>query len=52
MPAEYLVLYLCRDIFHCTPSELKAQDPAEIMKILTCLEAEAQVRETENKKPK
>ena len=43
MPAEYLRLRLCRDIFRCTPSELRAQDPIDILQVLTCLAIEAEV---------
>jgi hypothetical protein len=28
MPWEYIELYLCRDIYHCTPNEL-AEQPIE-----------------------
>jgi hypothetical protein len=48
MPAEYLMLLLCREL-HCTPSQLKAEDPADVMLVLACLEGEAIVREQENK---
>jgi hypothetical protein len=48
MPAEYLELLLMREL-NCTPSELKAKEPQEVLKILTCLEAEAEVRNQEKK---
>lgn len=48
MPAEYLELLLMREL-HCTPAELRAQDPADILKIISCLEIEAEVRNKENK---
>jgi hypothetical protein len=37
-------LILCRDIYHCTPGELDAQDWERIEEHLVCLEVEAQVR--------
>jgi len=49
MPAEYMEFYLCRDVYGCTPSELRAQDPRDILRAITCLEAEAEVRKMENK---
>jgi hypothetical protein len=49
MPTEFLMLYLCRDVFHCTPSELRKQDPADVLAVITCLEADAEVREQESK---
>ncbi len=44
LPAEYVDLYLCRDVYHCTPSQLAAEDAVEIQKHLAMLAAEAQVR--------
>lgn len=42
MPREYLALYLCREVFHCTPSELRAQSYADVRAALTCMSAEAE----------
>lgn len=42
LPREYLTLYLCRDVFHCTPLELRAQSFADVRAALTCLSAEAE----------
>jgi hypothetical protein len=36
---------LCRDVFHCTPSALKAEAADDIFAALACLEAENYVRE-------
>jgi hypothetical protein len=36
---------LCRDVFHCTPSALKAEAAEDIFAALACLEAESYVRE-------
>lgn len=44
-PQEYVDLVLCRDVFHCTPSALKAEAADDILAALACLEAEAFVRE-------
>lgn len=44
MPPEYLSLYLCRDVYHCTPAELLAQDPRTILIHLTCLSVESDSR--------
>ena len=49
MPAEYLKLHLMREL-HCTPSELRAQNPVDIMEVLACLEGEAAVKEQESNK--
>ena len=42
-PIEYLELILCRDVFHCTPSQLRAEDYRDVMAALQCLEVEARV---------
>lgn len=44
-PVEYVELVLCRDVFHCTPSALRAESAEDVLAALTCLEAEAFVRE-------
>ena len=42
---------LCRDVFHCTPSQLRAEDADDILAALACLEAENYVRkQSENSK--
>lgn len=41
---EYTELVLCRDVYHCTPTELDAQDWARVQQHLICLEIEARVR--------
>ena len=43
-PVEYTELVLCRDVFHCTPSQLRAEDADDILAALACLEAEGYVR--------
>lgn len=42
MPPELLELKLCRDVYHCTPAELRAQDVPTILAHLTCLNGEAE----------
>lgn len=37
-------LVLCRDVYHCTPSELDAQDWERVATHLICLDVEAKVR--------
>jgi hypothetical protein len=44
LPTEYVDLFLCRDVYHCLPSQLQAEDAVEIQKHLAMLAAEAQVR--------
>lgn len=39
-PPDYIVLVLCRDVYHCTPSQLRRENPVEIMRHLTCIAAE------------
>ena len=43
-PPEYVDLMLCRDVFHCPPSALKAEAAEDIFAALACLEAENYVR--------
>lgn len=40
-PPEYVELILCRDVYHCPPSELDRQDTARVEAHLVCLEWEA-----------
>lgn len=41
-PEEYIELYLCRDVFHCTPDQLP--DLGTILRFLTVLGAENHVK--------
>lgn len=43
-PPEYVDLLLCRDVYHCTPAELDAQDAGRILAHLVCLEMEGKAR--------
>lgn len=49
-PVEYTELVLCRDVFHCTPSQLRAESAEDIMAALACLEAERYVQKQREKK--
>lgn len=50
LPTEYVDLVLCRDVYHCTPSELDAQDAERIATHLLCMEVEERVRKMRDKK--
>ncbi len=43
-PSEWLTLILCRDIYHCRPSELADEPLAPVLQHVTLLSAEAAVR--------
>lgn len=47
MPWEYVVLQLCRDVYHCRPSELEQEDAAVVRVHLALLSTEARVRRFE-----
>ena len=44
-PPELLELRLCRDVYHCTPTELAQQPLETVLDHLTCLQIEHEVRE-------
>lgn len=44
-PAEYIEFVLCRDVYHCRPSELRQEDLADILAHLTCLRVESDVQQ-------
>lgn len=48
-PWEWTELYLCRDVYHCTPSELQQQDWATVQRHLLALEIEHEVKEAKRK---
>ena len=48
-PVEYTELVLCRDVFHCTPSQLRAEDAEDILAALACIEAENYVRKQQER---
>jgi hypothetical protein len=43
-PAEYVSVVLCRDVYHCTPVELRRVPLADILAHLTVLDWEGRVR--------
>ena len=49
-PREYVTLVLCRDVYHCTPVELREVPLADILAHLTCLGVEGRVRARELRK--
>jgi len=42
-PPEYIELVLCRDVFHCTRSALRAESARDILETLVMLGAEGEV---------
>lgn len=44
MSPEYTDLILMRDVFHCTPAELAAQDADDVLTVLALLSAEGAYR--------
>ena len=48
-PWEYIELVLCRDVYHCRPSELREENFEDIMEHLACLDIEAKVRNSKMK---
>lgn len=47
-PVEYTELQLCRDVYHCRPSELAEEDAAVVRVHLALLTAESRVRRFES----
>jgi hypothetical protein len=45
MPGDQLDLYLCRDVYHCTPEDLDDQDAERVSRHLVVLDVEAKVWE-------
>ncbi len=43
MPVDWLELRLCRDVYHCTPSELAEQDADQVNRHLRLLAVEARI---------
>jgi hypothetical protein len=44
VPWEMIEVWLCRDVYHCTPAELDKQDPIRIMRHLEAISGEATVK--------
>jgi hypothetical protein len=49
MPLEYLELFLCRDVYHCTPVELSKVPLPKILTHLTVLDIEAKMQKEKAK---
>lgn len=49
LPDEYLWLTLCRDVYHCLPSELDNEDWRTIADHVAMMEAEAEERKRKRK---
>jgi hypothetical protein len=47
-PIQWQNYLLMRDVFHCTPSELKAQSPHDIAAVLVCIETAEKIRKLKN----
>jgi hypothetical protein len=47
---EYIRLIMCRDVYHCTPTELEAVPWRIIQEDLTMMHVERTVRARRNKK--
>lgn len=48
-PNEWLYLQLCRDVYHCTPSQLDREDWDTIATHIALLEAEGEVQAAKQK---
>lgn len=51
-PWEYVELVLCRDVYHCTPSQLRRENALDIIQTLAMLSIEAQVEQAKAKRKK
>ena len=49
-PPEYADLVLCRDVYHCLPSQLDEEDAETISLHLAMMDAEAYVRDARSGK--
>jgi len=47
-PWEYVELYLCRDVYHCTPSQLRKELASDIYAHLAMIDMENKVAERKN----
>lgn len=45
MPREYIEFILCRDVYHCTPSELDQEDAVKVEQHIRFLELEYEARQ-------
>lgn len=51
LPEEYVDLYLCREVYHCTPSQLDLEDGATVQKHLALIGAENYVKAAQARGP-
>ncbi len=51
-PPEYTDLRLCRDVYHCTPSELDAQDARTIALHIAFMNVEEKVAQRKRRRRK
>ena len=49
LPLELITLRLCRDVYHCTPSELAKQDLKTVLRHMVVMNAETTVAEKKKK---
>ncbi len=49
VPGEWTELQLCRDVYHCTPSQLRRESLDDVLTHLALLSAEAEVQELSGK---
>jgi hypothetical protein len=49
-PVEYVTLVLCRDVYHCTPSQLRQENAKDIMTHLAIMKIESKARGNDSKK--
>lgn len=50
-PLEYVTLVLCRDVYHCTPSQLRQERVVDVLPHLAVLQVEAQVIRAQSARP-
>jgi hypothetical protein len=50
-PPEYIRLVLCRDIYHCTPTELRTVPLRDVLETLATLGAETAYHNRPKSKP-
>lgn len=51
VPQGYNELILCRDVYHCLPSQLAQEDWGVIQEHIRYMNVEGEVREMEKRKP-
>lgn len=49
-PVEYIRLILCRDVYHCTPSQLRQERLSDVLTDLTILAEETRVQEARSRR--